>query len=377
MAQYPQYGQGGYPTTPGYPQPGYGQGPGQPLPPQWQPPRNVQPPRKPRRSGLLGLAVVAGLAIFAISLFNFLKPDDERGGGTVTLPTVTTSREPTATSQPTATTQPTTTTRPTSTYTAPPPDKNPPDLPQPETYGEAKDWLLNNAVYAQSIANPTVCDLPEVNPTTASKAELTKHLNDLTACLMAVWERPLKNAGFKMPRPPATVYTEPITTGCGTLDEVNAVYCAADQRIYYAMPIYKIFPKDLQQARFLIEVIIGHEFGHAIQARSGILISSAAWQQQVSESEGRVFSRRLETQADCLAGMFTSAVGPSSGLTQSDLATLKKLTYNLGDDVLSGQAGYDGDHGSGKSRQRWFTSGVETVSIGSCNTYDVPASQVR
>ena len=318
---------------------------------------------------ILALVLVVGIAAFAITLLSFLAPDnDETAGGSVatTAPTTTTTGTP-----------PTSSPNPESAYSAPAPDLNPPDLPYPETYQEAKDWLVSNAAYDESIDNPTQCPLPAVDAVGASKAELTAHLNALTACLMEVWERPMNQAGFVMPRPPATVYNEPITTGCGTLDEINAVYCAADQRIYFAQPLYRIFPENLQRARFMIDVIIGHEFGHAIQARSGILISSYAWQQEVSEADGRVFSRRLETQADCLAGMFTSSVSEASSLSQSDLNALKKLAYNLGDDILTGQAGYDGDHGSGKARQRWFTKGLETVEIGTCNTYDVSASQVR
>ena len=86
--------------------------------------------------------------------------------------------------------------------------------------------------------------------------------------------------GLPAPRPPVTVYTEPITTGCGSLDDVNAVYCAADQHIYYAKPLYKIFPADQQKAPFVVEAVLAHEFGHTIQARSGILIASMAWEQR-------------------------------------------------------------------------------------------------
>lgn len=312
--------------------------------------------------------LVIGIAAFGITLLSFLAGEEgESASGSVAVPTsATPSRTP-----------PTSSARPEQAYEAPPPDLNPPDLPYPETYEEAAQWLLENAAYRESIENPTLCPLPAIDPVGASRAELTEHLNSLTACLMQVWERPLNEAGFVMPRPPATVYNEPITTGCGTLDDINAVYCGADQRIYFAKPLYRIFPEDLQRARFLIDVIIGHEFGHAIQARTGILISSAAWQQEVTEKEGRIFSRRLETQADCLSGMFTASVAESSGLSEGDLRTLKKLAYNLGDDVLTGKAGYDGDHGLGKTRQRWFTEGLTTVDIGTCNTYDVAASQVR
>lgn len=360
---------------------GYQQAPAgypQPYPPQYQPPR---PPKRssPIKSVLLGLVLVVGIGLFAMSLMSFLF-GDENGGGTATgrPSTVVTTEVPTIGPTQTESPPPTATpSRPVDTWQAPEPDFSPPDLPVPETYGEAKDWLVDNAAYAESVLNPTLCDLRPIDASRASVDELTVHLNLLTACLMKVWQEPITDAGFKLPRPPVTVYNEPITTGCGELNEVNAVYCGADQRIYYAKPVYRIFPENLQDARFLVEMIIAHEFGHAIQGRTGILISSAAWQQQGTEAEGRVFSRRLETQADCLSGMFQSAVAEGAGLTGNDLATLKELTFNLGDDVLTGQAGYDGDHGLGKNRQRWFTAGFETTSIGTCNTYVVPNSQVR
>ena len=48
-----------------------------------------------------------------------------------------------------------------------------------------------------------------------------------------------------------------------------------------------------------------------------------------------------------------------------------------GDDVLTGQPGYDGNHGSGVSRQAWTQKGLDSTSVGSCNTFSAPANQVR
>jgi predicted metalloprotease len=75
--------------------------------------------------------------------------------------------------------------------------------------------------------------------------------------------------------------------------------------------------------------------------------------------------------------MFTEAVGASSGLNADNLANLGAVMYNLGDDVLTGEANYDGDHGLGKSRKRWFTTGQQNTLMGKCNTYTVAPTQVR
>jgi predicted metalloprotease len=91
-----------------------------------------------------------------------------------------------------------------------------------------------------------------------------------------------------------------------------------------------------------------------------------------------VFSRRLEVQADCFAGMWIHAVGESQGLTSSDLDGLRIIAYNLGDDVLSGRQNIDSGHGLGKTRQRWFETGLTgSPQTLQCNTYSVPDAQVR
>ena len=349
---------GGYPQGGRYQQPGYQQVPtrqpgGYPQRPGYQQPgqfNRAPQGRNPLSRILVTLVVLCGVLLAAIVVANML------GGSQGTSP------------------------QPQDTWSPPPPDLDPPDLPEPKTYGEATEWLQNNPFYQQSITVPTDCnDLQPVDALNATEDELNAHLQDLTACLMKVWQGPVEAAGFVMPRPPATVYNQPIQTACGKLDSVNASYCGGDQRIYYAKPLPKIFPKELQGQKFLMEMILGHEFGHAIQARTGISISSTAWEQRVaSKAEANVFSRRLEVQADCLAGMWIQAVAPSQGLGSSELDGLRKIAYNLGDDVLSGKPNIDSGHGLGATRQRWFDTGLSGgPGVAQCNTYTVPDGQVR
>jgi len=316
------------------------------------------PPQKksPLRGLVLGLVLVVGIAFFAISLMQYLNADPGVAG-----PDVNQTTAPV----------------PQNTTPVPAPDTNPPELPQPTTYEEAETWLVSNPVYEQIAPVPTDCAVPRIDITTASAADLTTHLNELTACLWRVWSGPLESAGFQLPRPPVTVYTEPITTGCGNLDEVNAVYCAADQRIYYAKPLWKIFPPEQQKAPFVVESILAHEFGHTIQARTGILISGKALEQRMSDADAIVASRRMETQADCFAAKYVRSVAQSQSLDQAKLAAIDTLVYNLGDDVLSGKPNINGGHGLGKTRQAWFSTGMGSDTLQGCNTFNVPANQVR
>jgi predicted metalloprotease len=261
-------------------------------------------------------------------------------------------------------------------YQAPPADFNPPDLPIPTTVSQAQSWLTNNALYPQDVPSPTRCGLPAVS-SAATTAELEKDLNDLMGCLMQVWEQPMEAAGFEMPRPPVTVYSSPVTTACGTMREVNAAYCAGDQRVYYARRLLSALPRQIGGTPYAAEVVIAHEFGHAVQARSGILIADKALEQRASEDAARVMSRRTEQQADCFAGLFVGSVAQSQNLAARDLQNLVDMTYYLGDDALSGEPDIEGDHGLGKNRQAWFAKGLPTNQIGVCNTWVAPAASVR
>ena len=107
------------------------------------------------------------------------------------------------------------------------------------------------------------------------------------------------------------------------------------------------------------------------------MISSAAWEQNSNKAVANEYARRLEVQADCWTGQFISSVGYSVGIDQNGVTELSELYYNIGDDVLTGDPNYDGNHGRGENRQGWFMEGSGSTSMGTCNTYIAPASEVR
>jgi hypothetical protein len=174
-----------------------------------------------------------------------------------------------------------------------------------------------------------------------------------------------------------TVYTSTVTTACGDSESHNAFYCSADQQIYYAQDLYQILPRALRNQPFVAEAVLAHEFGHAIQARTGILIAESAWQQKSAESKAAEYSRRAETQADCMGGLFMHAVQDASAMTATDMANLKSLAISIGDDTLTGNPNIVGDHGLSKSRTYWWSLGLTNASVGTCNTFVASSDKVR
>ena len=263
-------------------------------------------------------------------------------------------------------------------YAPPPPTRNPPAVPGPRNMDAAGRLVQANPLYDQAIPTPTNCQMVDIDINRASPSEKERHFNELMGCLMTVFAGPVEGSGFEMPRPPVVVYSRPIKTACGDFSEVNAAYCTGDQRVYYANSLLRAFPPDVANADHAAEMVLAHEFGHAVQARTAILISEKYLEQDArSERAALELSRRTEVQADCLSGQYIRSVAQSQSLGPAELEGLSALAWNLGDDVLSGQPGYSGGHGSGNARRDWFNRGLSSDSIAVCNSFVAASDAVR
>ncbi len=263
-------------------------------------------------------------------------------------------------------------------YQVPAPELNPPQIPIPETFDQAEQWLTANALYGQTAPSPVRCEVPAIDVARASDAVLDAHFEDLVECLVRVWQPPLTEAGFQIFRPSVTIYTEQISTRCGSgRIPRNAFYCPADQQIYWSNTLGDILAPFDESPR-AGDQIMAHEFGHAIQGRTGIIASSQGIRQNTSDEQARLeLGRRTELQADCFAGQFMRSVSTSLGLRQADVERIQRDFFNSGDDVLSGDPNYVGDHGRGQSRRFWGSTGLGTDQVGRCNSFTAPSNQVR
>lgn len=270
-------------------------------------------------------------------------------------------------------------------YVAPPPGnvKPFPDVRQ----DEVDSLLVANPLYAQTLPVPVRCDLtdPDMDIRTASDAQVTAYIDEIIACNMRVWDLPVRQTQrFELVRPVVNVYRDSVTTPCGggTAQGPNASYCAANQQVYFSRSLAESHPNlAIVDQPHVVDAIMAHEFGHALQARTVVLFLSAFKGEQARDQAAALeYSRRIELQADCFTGMFVQSVRQSVGYDQADLDRIVTAMRGIGDDELAGRpgdVGVIGNHGHGASREYWYRVGTSTTDIGQCNTFTAPADFVR
>lgn len=261
-------------------------------------------------------------------------------------------------------------------YSTPPVNLDPDPIPIPSSQ-QFESTVTANKFYNQTVPLPVRCDIDDINPARAGVSSQETYLNELTGCLMRVWATAVEDAGWSMPRPSVTVYSSEITTRCGKAPMRNAFYCSADQQLYFASDVLTILPSRLGGHRLALDAILGHEFGHAIQGRTAILAAATLMSQGVSERDASVYQRRLEVQADCLNGMFINSIAQSRQISGQEKQDVASIYQSIGDDILSGETSVWGEHGLGATRKAWAEAGLSSTQVKTCNTFIVPATQVR
>ncbi|MEO7588609.1 MAG: neutral zinc metallopeptidase [Arachnia sp.] len=257
------------------------------------------------------------------------------------------------------------------------------EIPIPEYESDITTWLQNNALYQQQLASPVRCEVGAIaNPGSISDDELQKRMRGFVECLTRVWGPSLEAAGFQAYQP--TLYVYPaggeVNTSCGTQPSLNAFYCGADQNLYLAADVLRILPAALGRDPVAFDLIIAHEYGHAIQGRTGIFAASHYLASQASGSEELEVGRRIELQADCFAGDGLHSLSEGMGLGPTQQEAFKEISFEIGDDRLAERFQVDveeGDHGTGASRRAWAERGLTGDALSTCNTFTAPSSEVR
>ena len=219
--------------------------------------------------------------------------------------------------------------------------------------------------------------------------------NKYTQCRMvataesldAVWTEQLPaQAGLKYAKPEFVLWDgTQISSACGNASSaVGPFYCSGDQTVYLDMSFFSEMERSLGAADTPLaeEYIVAHEFGHHIQHLTGQMAKADR-----SGSGATSDSVRLELQADCYAGVWmhwaSTTPDPSTGTPYLQTPTADQIMGALqtaeaiGDDRL--QTKYQGTtnseswtHGSAQQRATWLQTGLDSGSIATCNTWDVP-----
>ena len=269
-------------------------------------------------------------------------------------------------------------------WSVPPVSSEPPQLPTPEDEAEAKKLTRQNRIYDVSLASPVRCDLQLPPGGEINDDKLQEHMEAYIGCLTRVWGPAIEAAGSTAYQPKITVYPagEKVTTGCGSTDSGNAFFCPSDLQLYIAQDVLKALSDDASQARIVFDLIIAHEFGHAVQGRTGIL-GGERWlaESASSKQEKAELSRRSEVQADCFAGAALNSLSSSLQLTETDRSDIMRVMFEIGDDQLAERHNVNPDrvdaHGSGQNRRMWAERGLKAKSVEDCNTFTAPSSEVE
>lgn len=262
--------------------------------------------------------------------------------------------------------------------------KEPPPLPIPTTQQELESWLVSNAIYGTTIASPVRCELQLSDDSlTVGNAELEKRLTTFVGCLTRVWGPTLEQANFVPYQPSITVYpaNSKAQTPCGVMSPYNAFFCGGDQQLYVADNVLQILSPDIASKRAVYEFIVAHEYGHAMQGRTGLFASAAILESNVAEADQPGLSRRSELQADCFAGLSLRSLSQSLGVTADEETGLPRIAADTGDDALANRFGGDptalGDHGQSVNREMWSSRGLGSDQVGVCNTWTAPDDETR
>nr|WP_238354797.1 neutral zinc metallopeptidase [Kribbella sandramycini] len=128
--------------------------------------------------------------------------------------------------------------------------------------------------------------------------------------------------------------------------------------------------KDPELNRVFRAFLIAHEYGHHLQALTGVFAAKYERDATLNGVDARwQENRRMELQADCLGGAFLGAAKKSFGIDAHWVQRWNEV-FTWFEDPAS-------DHGQGTTRQTWAVKGLDAAGPAACNTYQAAPIEVR
>jgi uncharacterized protein len=238
--------------------------------------------------------------------------------------------------------------------------------------------LAKNSIYAIDLGGTRVsCKVKVQSPQPPlDDADLASYGKKLVGCLVKAFSRPLAAYGIELRTPKIKVYRNTIKTPCGRFGQKGApaYYCSISRTIYWpangedGAEAYTL-------ARLGYVALVAHEFGHHLQAASGMLSEYAQRSYGTnSHSKRYLLSRRLELQAQCFEGIFLAVTAESMGLSNDDRYQLRIWHGYTGDEDPPEDR--KPDHGSSAAQIRWLDRGLDSADFGRCNTWTAKKKSV-
>ena len=198
-----------------------------------------------------------------------------------------------------------------------------------------------------------------------------------------VWTDIFAQAGRTYKPPTLVMFSGATQSGCGSAKSaMGPFYCPLDQKVYLDTSFFQDLEGRLgackvgsKTCQFSQAYVIGHEIGHHVQNSLGLLPKVQQAQRAMDKAEANSLQVRVELQADCLAGVWANRGHAKWDFIEpGDVDSALQTASAIGDDRLQRQSqGYvvpDAfTHGTSAQRSRWFTTGLKSGDVASCDTF--------
>ncbi|VAV95639.1 YpfJ protein, zinc metalloprotease superfamily [hydrothermal vent metagenome] len=221
---------------------------------------------------------------------------------------------------------------------------------------------------------PTQSSAPrELNASEQKAAEFSARV---LATTEQVWGKVFPQQFGKDYQPPVMVLFSGVTTSpCGGASgAIGPFYCPADKKSYLDTEFFATLSQQLgAKGDFAAAYVIAHEVAHHVQNELGILPEVNRRRKALNTTGANALTVRLELQADCLSGIWASAV---NGLLEpGDLEEALNAARKIGDDTLQKRAGkvpqpHSFTHGTSAQRAGWFGRGYDSGDANQCDTFN-------
>jgi uncharacterized protein len=199
-----------------------------------------------------------------------------------------------------------------------------------------------------------------------------------------VWTDVFARAGKTYKPPTLVMFSGATQSGCGFAQAaMGPFYCPMDQDVYLDTSFFQDLERRLgacdigsKTCQFSQAYVIAHEVGHHVQNLLGLLPQVQQAQRAMEQAEANGLQVRVELQADCLAGVWANrAQAKWQFIEPGDVESALQTASAIGDDRLQHKTqGYvvpdSFTHGTSAQRSHWFTTGLKSGDLASCNTFD-------
>ncbi|HEY7663569.1 MAG TPA: neutral zinc metallopeptidase [Xanthobacteraceae bacterium] len=200
----------------------------------------------------------------------------------------------------------------------------------------------------------------------------------------AQWQKIFAQYGKTYEPPKLVMFSGATRSACGFAQSaMGPFYCPNDHKVYLDTSFFQDLERRFQACdagskacKFSQAYVIAHEVGHHVQNLLGILPKVQAKQRGMDKVEANQLQVRVELQADCLAGVWAHHSEQDwKFIEPGDVEAAMQTAAAIGDDRLQRRTqGYvvpDAfTHGSSQQRTRWFTAGLGSGKLESCDTFN-------